>query len=103
MPNYSFQNPDLPNNSVITVGNFSQFVQNTEIMKGKTLTINGGNFCNVKKQPEWTINGGLWVSKSFCSHLHPSWISKGLSVCELECEHMISVENNIYKYEDINL
>lgn len=109
MPNYSFQDPDIPNGSIINEGNFVQLVPDTEILVGKTLTINGGNFCNVKPQPEWTINGGLWISKDFCSHLHPQWIEHGLTECATECTHMISKEDilidgvlidTVYQYED---
>ena len=109
MANYSFQDPDLPNGSVINSGNFTQLLPNTEILKGKTLVINGGNFTNVKKQPEWTVTGGNWTQIDRCSHRHPEWISKGLSECVLECSHMTSkdvieidgtVIDTIYTYED---
>lgn len=109
MANYSFQDPDIPDGSTIDGGNFSQLEPDTEIMKGKTLTINGGNFCNVKLQPEWTINGGLWINKSFCSHENPRWVDYGLAECETECSHMVSKDevyvdevyiDTIYAYED---
>lgn len=109
MANYSFQDPDLPDDSTINMGNFSQFAPNTEIMKGKTLTINGGNFTNVKKQPEWTVTGGNWTQLDFCSHLHKDWNPHGLFECEIECSHMTDkdivtidgiVIDTIYQYED---
>ena len=114
MANYSFTDPGdaIPDGSVINSGNFSQLVPGTEIMKGKTLTINGGNFTNVAVQPEWTVNGGNWTQVDRCSHLHEWRIQHGLPVCETECRHMISKEvieidgvvlDTVYEYEDILL
>ena len=111
MANYSFKEPGdaIPDGSVIDSGNFSQLVPGTEIMVGKILTINGGNFTNVQVQPEWTVNGGNWTQVSRCSNLHPNWVAKGLAECPVECEHMtekdeifidgILVDTN-YTYED---
>lgn len=109
MANYSYQDPDLPDGSVIESGNFTQLLPNTEIMKGKILIINGGNFTNVKRQPEWTVNGGNWSQIDWCSHLNPSKVEKGLPECESECRHMTSKEvieidgiviDTIYTYAD---
>jgi len=112
MANYSFQDPALLKGSVVDSGNFTQAVPNTEIMTDKTLTINGGNFTNVKKQPEWKINGGNWTQIDFCSHLHPEFVGKGLPECGTECKHLdtkdeIEVDNvivdTIYTYKDIRI
>ena len=111
MANYSFTDPGdvIPDGSIIDSGNFSQLVPGTEIMKGKTLTINGGNFTNVQVQPEWTVNGGNWTQKSFCTNLNPSLIDKGLTECAVECSHMVSKDevyiddvlvDTIYTYKD---
>lgn len=108
MANYSFKDPvkDFKDGDVIKSGNFSQLKPGTEIMKGLTLTIEGGNFTNVKKQPEWTITGGNWTQVSRCSHLHPEW---GLPECATECSHVASKDeimidgqliDTIYTYED---
>jgi len=64
-------------------------------MVGKALTINGGNFTNVKQQPEWIINGGLWISKSFCTNVRHNLIDKGLTVCGTECAHMVEKSETI--------
>lgn len=97
MPNYAFTDPGdaVPDGSTIDSGNFMQLLPHTEILKGKALTINGGNWMNVEAQPEWTINGGLWVHRSFCSHVRPDLVEHGLTECETECEHMID-KNEIY-------
>ena len=111
MANYSFVDPiaNFQNGDVITSGNFSQLVPNTEILKGLTLTIEGGNFTNVKKQPEWTVTGGNFTQVSRCSHLHPDWVARGLSECVTECSHMLTKDevyidgvliDTIYTYED---
>ena len=92
MANYSFTDPaeHFQNGDVIESGNFSQLVPNTEIMASLTLTINGGNFTNVKKQAGWTVNGGNWTQTSRCSHEHPEWIAIGLAACATECSHMLN-------------
>ena len=112
MPDYSFKNPDIADGSVIDEGNFTQLLPNTEIMKNKALTINGGNFTNVKQQPVWTINGGNWAQIDKCSHLNPVLIEFGLPECGVECRHLKSKEeinidgeliDTIFTYEDIRL
>lgn len=111
MANYSFKDPveNFKNGDVIKSGNFSQLNPNTEIMKGLTLTIEGGNFTNVAKQPEWTVTGGNWTQVSRCSHLHPWRVERGLSECDPECSHMTSKDeividgqlvDTVYNYED---
>jgi len=91
MANWSFKDPGeaIKDGSVIDSGNFTQLQPDTPIMVGKPLTINGGNWTNVRKDPAWTINGGRWTQVSRCSHLHPELIDIGLDECALECEHMI--------------
>jgi hypothetical protein len=87
--NFSFADPGdkVPDGSTIHGGNFSQLVPGTEILKGKKLTIHGGNFVNVKKQSEWTIDGGNWCQVERCSHLHPEWVERGLEECAADCKH----------------
>jgi|GEM_PF-4546426 len=111
MANYSFRDPgdDIKDGAVIDSGNFSQLVPGTVILKGKRLTINGGNWTNVKKDPAWTINGGNWTQVSRCSHVHPGWVERGLSECATECSHMTDKDeiyvdgqlvDTVYHYED---
>jgi len=91
--NYSFQEPPFKNGDVVTGGNYSQLVLDTEICKSvTTLTVTGGNFCNCKPQPGWIITGGNWCRKSFCSHEHPEWIARGLHECAEDCEHRDGTE-----------
>ncbi len=112
MANYSFQDPDIPDGLVIESGNFTQLFPRTEILKGKQLTISGGNFTNVKKQPGWTVEGGNWTQVSRCSHLHPHLVKEGLPACPVECSHMTvkdeivldgQVIDTIYEYKDMTV
>ena len=113
MANYSFKDPgktgDIKDGAVINSGNFTQLVPGTEIMKDLNLTINGGNFTNVKKQDQWAINGGNWTQIDRCSNLNPKWVGYGLTECPTECKHMVSkdvievdgiVVDTIYTYEE---
>jgi len=111
MANYSFKDPgdEIKNGAVIDGGNFFQLVADTEILVGKTLTINGGNWSNVKPQPEWTINGGNWAKSSLCSNVHPDFVPRGLAECNVNCSHVVDVDEvivngviveTIYHYKD---
>ena len=104
--NWSFRDPDdIPDGSTINGGNFSQAVPDTAILVGKTLTINGGNFCNVRKDANWTINGGNFCQVIRCSHLHPYLISRGLVECIENCSHVVEIieivgGDDVYVRED---
>jgi hypothetical protein len=93
--NWSFRDPgdDIPDGSTITGGNFSQAAPDTAILVGRELTIRGGNWCNVRQDSGWTIEGGNWVQKSRCAHLHPEWLDAGHLLPEAEdCPHVIEVD-----------
>ena len=105
--NWSFRDPgsDIPNGSIINGGNFSQAVPDTVILEGKTLTINGGNFTNVRIDANWTVNGGNWTQISRCSHMHPEWLGTELVECVENCSHVVEVIEigggaDVYIYED---
>lgn len=109
--NWSFRDPgdSIPDGSVISGGNFSQIAPQTEILVGKTLTITGGNWCNVAVQPQWTVSGGNWCQVSRCSHLHPELVDRGLDECVANCSHVVDTDevyidgalvDTIYRYED---
>ena len=106
--NWAFREPgdNVPDESIINGGNFSQAVPGTVILAGKTLTINGGNFVNVAKDGNWTINGGNWTQVSRCSHLHPEWAEAGyIAECVEVCPHVVeTIEivggDDVYVYED---
>jgi len=109
--NWSFKDPgdDIPDGSIIDGGNFSQLVPDTPILVGKTLTINGGNWVNVRRDDAWTVNGGNWCQLERCSNLHPEWVAKGLTECAENCSHVVDTDEiyidgelveTIYHYED---
>ena len=111
MANYSFMDPGdaIPDGSTIDSGNFTQLQPNTEILVGKTLTINGGNWVNVKKQPEWTVNGGNWIQVDRCANLHPELVDQGLPTEAENCSHVVDTDevyvdsvlvSTTYHYED---
>ena len=87
--NWSFRDPvdEVHDGDTITGGNFSQLVAGTEILKGLRLTITGGNWCNVKPQPEWTITGGSWAEFEYCAHESPRLVAKGLPAEIVACKH----------------
>jgi len=86
--NFCFKEPPFQDGDVVEGGNCMQMVAGTEICKAvKNLTITGGNFLNCKPQNGWTVTGGLWCSKEFCSHEHPKWVAKGLKKCAVDCKH----------------
>ena len=112
MANYSFRNPDkeIEDGATITGGNFTQLVPGTEILVGKKLTITGGNWTNVKRQPEWEVTGGNWTQVEFCSHLHPNFVKHGLKECAKDCAHLVEKSEikidgvlieTIHEYADI--
>ncbi len=92
--NWSFRDPgdDVPDGSVITGGNFSQLQPNTAIMVGKTLTIRGGNFSNVKTDANWTIEGGNFSQISRCTNIASWLVAKGLTPCIENCPHVVDVD-----------
>ena len=109
--NFCFSDPGdkVPDGSTIEGGNFSQLVPDTPILVGKTLTIRGGNWVNVRKDANWTIGGGNWTQVERCSHLHPEWVAKGLDECDEDCEHVVQVDTiegeggqsiTVYHYAD---
>ena len=86
--NFSFNEPPYKDGDTVTGGNCSQLMPDTEICSSVVnLTISGGNFCNCKPQPTWTVIGGNWCQKSFCSHEHPEWVKRGLPACKEDCIH----------------
>lgn len=112
MPNYSRKDPtveQIPDGSTIDGGNFSQEFPDTPIMAGRTLTINRGNFTNVRKDPNWTINGGNFTQVSRCTNIDPQYKEKSSAPCGVDCQHVVSSEeliidgvviDIIYVYED---
>ena len=112
--NFSFNpNPKCKDGDTFDDYNMTQAVADTEVCVGKkNLTFTEkGNKTNCKFPAGTTVEGPI-IRKSFCSHLHPEWVSKGLPVCVLECEHMVKkyefdegavTKDTFRKYEDKDL
>lgn len=102
MANWSLKDPgdDIKDGSVINSGNFTQMYPDTPIMQGKKLTINGGNWTNVRKDPAWTITGGNWTQIDRCSHVNPKFLKQGLSECGADCRHKVD-QDEIYRVEPV--
>lgn len=109
--NWAFAEPDIsviPAESVIKSGNFSQHTPDTPIMVGRALTINGGNWINVRKDVAWTINGGNWAQIEFCANKNPHLVQHGLPAEPENCPHAEAhdlvvdsvVIDTVYVYED---
>jgi len=109
--NWSFIDPGdaVPNGSTIKGGNFSQHTPDTPILVGKTLAITGGNWVNVRQDPNWTITGGNWTQVSRCTNIHPEWVARGLTACDENCAHVVDTDEiwidgqlveTIYHYAD---
>ena len=103
MPNFHNKQPVFTDGQVITEGNYSQLLPNTEIAVGvKGLIIEGGNFLNCKLPADATINGGLHVQRDSCYHLHPEL---DLPVEDANCKHVtdtIDVDGlTVYVREDL--
>ena len=92
MANYSLgiiPIPDVPNGSTFTGDNFLQMFPHTAILEGKAgLTFVNCNLTNCDL-PEGSVTVGCRpVHGSFCSHVHPKWIDKGLTECAVDCDHL---------------
>ena len=85
---WSFEEPPFEDGDIINGCNVSQLAPDTVICAGLRVTINGGNWVNVKPDPLWTINGGNWTQVDRCSHLYPKWVKRGLPKCAERCKHM---------------
>jgi hypothetical protein len=113
--NYSFKDPkdSFKDGDIISAGNFTQAIPDTPIMVGIKLTIRGGNFTNVRKDPAWKIEGGNFTQVDRCSHLNPKMAAVNLiPVCADNCKHMTGsdeiqvdgvVVDTVRYYEDIIL
>lgn len=103
---WSFQDPGdaVPDDSIIAGGNFTQLIPDTPIMVGKPLTIRGGNFTNVRRDPSWTIEGGNFAQVFFCANLRPDLVDKGLPAEPENCSHVVDTDEivggaTVYHYK----
>lgn len=113
MANYSLgikPLPDIENGHTFTGDNFLQLNAHTKIFEGKIgLTFINCNLTNCDPPPDSVFIGIRPKQASFCSHVHPSWIERGLPECIESCEHVIDTDeitidgvvvDTVYHYSD---
>jgi len=97
MTNYAFTKnialPSVTNNHVFDGCNFSQAEPNTIIFAGVSgLTFRRCNLSNCQLPADAIIEDCLRIQKSFCSHIHPRWVDKGLPECDEDCSHLVETD-----------
>lgn len=112
MANYSFSMlpiPEVENGHTFEGDNFIQLYPHTAILVGVT----GLKFikCNLTNCdiPADATHDTAKGQVSFCSHVHPNWVAKGLTECTQDCEHLVITDtividgvtiDTVYHYED---
>jgi len=95
MSNYSFQQPpDIPDNSIIDGGNYTQSVPHTKIYEGITgLIFRNCNLVNCDVPPDAIVENCNTKQVGFCSHLHPKMLEHGyISKCSISCQHLTGTD-----------
>lgn len=93
MPNARFGQPQFTDGQEIRDWNLTQLAPHTRIGEGvKGLRFVNCNLLNCDVPEDAEVVECLTVQKSFCSHLHPEWVEKGLPACPEDCEHAESVD-----------
>lgn len=111
MPNYAFKPmPEVPEDKIFIEYNFYQLRPETEIFAGITgLKFIRCNLTNCKIPVDAELVSCRHVQYNFCTNLRPDLVDRGLSPCEIECEHMVSkdvitidgmVIDTVYEYAD---
>ncbi len=93
MPNARFGQPQFTIGQEVREWNLTQILPHTPIGVGVAgLRFVSCNLLNCDVPEDATVESCLTVQKSFCSHLHPEWVEKGLPECPEDCEHVESVD-----------
>jgi len=109
MPNARFTQPQFEPGQTVEGWNLTQLLPHTAIGVGVSgLTFVNCNLLNCDVPAAAVVEDCLTVQKSFCSHLHPEWIERGLPECSEDCEHVSDVDEieidgetlTIYTYVD---
>ena len=87
--NSSFKQPRLHDGDLIVGGNFTQLLPGTPICVGQKITFRGCNLVNVLIDAAWTVEGCNNAQISFCAHLHPWLVERGLPECAERCIHFV--------------
>lgn len=93
MPNARFSQPQFADGQEVREWNLTQLAPHTTIGAGvKGLRFVNCNLLNCDVPKDAEVIECLSIHKSFCSHLHPEWVEKGLPACPEDCDHVESVE-----------
>lgn len=96
MANYSFGKTPLPSvndGHVFTGDNFTQMFPHTKIFVGvRELRFVNCNLTNCDPPEDATFVGGSPKHVSFCSHVRPKLVAKGLPQCAENCSHLAMVD-----------
>jgi len=88
--NLIFIAPTLAAGDHIDACNLTQLNPHTVIASEVTgLVFTDCNLINCALPPDAQINRCNTAQISFCSHLHPDWIERGLPLCPEDCDHLI--------------
>lgn len=86
--NFSLAQPPCEAGDTFEACNLTQLRPDTEICGGLSgLTFRRCNLVNCKPPPDAAIEECNTAQISFCSHLHPEWMDKGLPACAVDCQH----------------
>ena len=93
MANARFQQPTFTDGQTVENWNLTQLQPHTAIGAGVSgLTFRNCNLLNCDLPADAEVVDSLHCHKSFCSHLHPEWITHGLPECAEVCEHVADVD-----------
>ena len=108
--NHAFKEVEAVDGQEFMLCNLTQMYPHTNPFgSAVNLVLTRCNLTNCDLPSGSVVNDCMRTQVSFCSHLHPKWIDKGLEVCATECEHMVDktevrvntvLIDTIYEYED---
>lgn len=110
--NQAYEMPVLYSGDVVEQTNFQQLLPGTEIGVGVAgITLRKCNLINCKFPKGTSFQKCQRKQVSYCSHLHPELVSRGLKECRKNCKHVVSslpevviegrvVARDVYQYRD---
>ena len=112
MANYSLGRKPLPeveDGPVFDGDNFLQLTPTKIFVGVKNLTFKNCNLTNCILPDDAKVLSHHPQMASFCSHVHPKWVAKGLKECTENCEHVVDTDtieidgkvvDTVYHYSD---
>lgn len=88
--NQAFGQPQLYAGDVISRTNFEQLEPRTPVGEGvPKITLKKCNVLNCLFLKGTALEQCYEMQVSFCSHLHPELVKRGLSECKVDCKHCV--------------